>query len=307
MTNYSFPEYIDSTMMEDALCDRKFFNKWVRQWQPIGGSVHLTAGGAYAAGLHAFRMSFYSPGPDWGVYDRAIGAGWRAIVDAWGDFQAPLDSPKQLWRVLEAFDAHLRKWPPAIDPVQPHMVRNLPAAEISFALPMDVNHPETGDPINYVGRIDLVGEFQQALWVIDDKTCTQLGKTWADKWHLRGQFQGYMSVARDYGYSVTGAIIRGACFYANRIECVETFVHWRPWLAEEWWESLNFRVGRLVDCYRSGYWPKAFNEACTMFSGCDFRSLCLHPHEHTLAPVEYERHIWDPVNRVDRREDISPP
>lgn len=305
LTRPPFPEYIDSTMMEDAICSRKFYYRFIHQWNKIGGSVHLHAGAALADGLHAYRASYYAPGPFCGDYTHAVAEGWRHIVDKWGDYKAPLDSPKQLWRVLEAFGEYVHHWSPLTDHITPHTVNNLPAAEISFAEPLKVLHPLTGDPIHYVGRIDLVGVFEKALWIIDDKTCTQLGKTWMDSWLLRGQFQGYMRVAREYGYPVIGTKIRAACFRSKGVELAEATVLWRDWLADEWWDSVNFRVAHLLERWHGNYWPKSFNSACTAYSGCDFRSICLTPDESLVVPFEYERHIWDPVNRVDRTEPIN--
>lgn len=53
-----FPHAIDSTMLATfRSCPQKFFRQYIQHWKPKTESVHLIAGGAFAAGIEAARLS----------------------------------------------------------------------------------------------------------------------------------------------------------------------------------------------------------------------------------------------------------
>lgn len=202
MTNTSaqpevtFPEVIDSTMLADAKkCLQLFQYQRIRGFDSPSPSIHLHAGAVFAHGLETARKLFYGAG--WTEPD-AIEAAQIEMITAWGDY-SPMFSwdpgaeweSKWLDRLVQALDFYFSVWPMPRDLVQPLMGENGPTVEFKFAVPLDIMHPETGNPILYAGRFDMFGEYGDGTWVVDEKTTKQLGPTWAAQWDLRSQFTGY--------------------------------------------------------------------------------------------------------------------
>ena len=69
----TFPQAVDSTMLATfRSCPQKFFRQYVEHWKPKAESVHLVAGGAFAAGIEEARRAFYEQGW-WAQDSEAIG------------------------------------------------------------------------------------------------------------------------------------------------------------------------------------------------------------------------------------------
>ena len=184
MTRPPFPSVIDSSLMSHfRACPRSAYLESFEHWKHKAKSVHLHAGAAYARGLEVARLAYYQDGltePD------AIARGLGALMEAYGDFECPPDSAKSLERMCGAFEFYFSHYPMGTDSLQP---ATLPGGrlgiEFSFAEPIDLEHPETGDPLLYCGRFDMIGEYAGQIFGEDDKTASQLGPSWAKQWDLR--------------------------------------------------------------------------------------------------------------------------
>lgn len=297
----TFPSIVDSTMLSDVgLCHRKVYWAWFRHKVPALGSIHLVAGGAYARGLEVARKLYYSRDsayyPD--KIQNAMPAAWRAAVSAWDGFQAPEKSPKQLWRVLEAIDYYFRAWPPGTDHLQPYeLAPGRPAIEFTFAFPLpDCFHPETGDPILYAGRIDEIATLDNQLFVLDDKTASELGPAWPQKWDLRGQFLGYMhAVDQMLHLKLAGVAVRAMCFRKHGYETAEKLIFFQPWQVEEWLEATVQKVQGLIEAYKRNRFVKAYGEPCAMYGGCNYRTLCTKREPELWLEPDYVDYEWSPI------------
>jgi hypothetical protein len=302
----SFPERVDSTALSAArLCSRQWYWNWLRHMEPKASSIHLVAGGAYARGLEVARRLFYTGDPRFYLnIDACLPYAWRAAVDHWGFFEANPEENKQLWRILEAIDLYFREFPPASDHVQPmRWGSGKPAIEFTFAFPLQGTvHPVTGNPILYTGRLDMIGERSPgSLWLVDDKTCSQLGAQWAYQWDLRSQFLGYMSAISDaVRKPVEGCLVRGMCFRKHGYETAEKLVHFHQWQAEEWLDGTTRLVQRLIDEHQQGRYDKAYSDACNMYGGCNFRDLCTHRDPEAWVNADYQQFTWDPLTLESR-------
>lgn len=185
-----FPSVIDSTLMSHfRACGRKAYLESFEHWKPRTHSVHLHAGAAFARGLEVAREQFYGAG----LPERdAIAGGMKALVESYGAFECPPDSAKSLERMMGAFEFYFSEYPMSSDSAKP---ATLPGGglgvEFNFAQPMDIKHPETGDPLVYCGRFDMICDYAGALYGEDDKTTSQLGASWSRTWDLRSQFTAY--------------------------------------------------------------------------------------------------------------------
>ena len=178
MTRPMFPHTIDSTILASfRACPQKAYLQYVQHWKPKEQSVHLIAGGAFAAGIEAARNSFYVLGTD---APTAEGAGLSALLQHYGDFQCPEDSAKSPERMCGALEFYFDRYPLGADGAEPITLANgRRGIEFSFAEPLPFNHPVTGDPILYTGRSDMIAHRAGGTYVYDEKTTSALGASWS--------------------------------------------------------------------------------------------------------------------------------
>lgn len=293
-TPYPFPRAIDSTMRSEFVnCPTKFYWSHIRKLGPKEPSADLHAGGAYARGLEIIRRSFYVEKVPFSV---AFERGVLAAIEYWGDYDPPAHKQqKNLDRVLGAMAYYFNQWPIETDYIQPHQWTGGDGIEFTFAMPMDLLHPETGEPLFYAGRFDMLAEYNGQLWVEDDKTTSQLGPTWGNKWNLRGQFTGYCKAARDFDLPVAGAIIRGLSFLKNGYGHAEAITARPDWFIEKWWEQLHYDAERMIQAWQDNRWDQNFGDSCDSFSGCPFTRLCLTPEPEAWIEGNYGVRDWDPL------------
>lgn len=293
-----FPELIDSTMRNDFVsCEHLFELARVYGLSPLGGSVHLIAGGAFAKGVETVRKLVYRDGMN--EMDAIV----QGVIAAWIEYGAfePGDRyvHKSAERVAYALVEYFTEYPCATDKIQPYFrADGKPAIEFEFSFPLETKHPGTGNPLLYGGRFDMVGKYLSSLWVIDEKTATRLGPTWLRSFTLRGQLLGYTFAARSFGLPVNGFIVRGISFlrdYYGHAEVVEVVPEYR---LQQWREQLEVDAERMVRAWEAGRFSFAFGEACNSYGGCPFRNLCDKQDWREWWQQYNEISYWNPLERT---------
>lgn len=297
-----FPTVIDNSLMSAfRSCPQKCFREYFEHWKPKTPNVHLHAGGAYAKGMEAARVAYYIDGKTQG---ESIAIGLHALIHAYGDFECPPDSAKSCERLAGAFEFYFSCYPlekdKAIPMALPGGKRGI---EFSFAEPIDIEHPETGDPLLYVGRLDGLMNYAGAIYGLDDKTTSQLGASWPRQWDLRSQFTGYSWGVRKADIKLEGFIIRGVSILKTKYDTLQPITYRPDWMVDEWYTQLIRDIGRMKRCWQEGYWDFDFDEACNSFGGCIFRTVCMSKPEKRVQWLEtgFERRRWDPVTRTETR------
>lgn len=312
-SRFSLPSYIDSSTLSTwRSCRRKYFWGTLNSLYPSGKSVHLIAGGAIAAGMEAARkLVFSSPEPKSVHLDDQLEVAFHAFAKEWGSYEAPENSPKDAINSFSALAAYLEEYPPATDVVQP-LIRpdGTPTVEFTFAIPVDVPHPDTGDPFVFVGRFDLLGSFNGLPAVVDEKTTSQLGFTWADQWQLRGQFMGYIWACQQLGYPVSTAIVRGIAILKRDIKFATAVVQMSQHLIDRWHSMLIADLREISFAYtqlKAGaedehLYPYNFADSCSSYGGCAFMSLCSARNAEPYFS-NFIHHRWDPLAKQPVKED----
>lgn len=294
-----FPAVVDSTMRSAFVeCPQKFYQSYVLNLAPKGKSIHLVAGGAFAKGLEVTRKAFWDfEAPP----EEAIEMGMAAAIAAYDPEVNEPGHQKSLDRVLVAMTSYFQTYPLGEDPIKPFCPENSEkhSIEFSFAIPLPIMNVSTGEPIIYSGRFDLLGVFQDAIWVVDEKTATQLGASWGRKFDLRAQMTGYCWGAREYGYPVAGAIIRGIGFLKTQITHAQVMTHRAPWLVDRWYAQLLRDIQRMQECYTAGIWDYAYGDACDAYGGCQFLNVCTKEDPTKWYPMYFEHRKWDPLHKED--------
>jgi hypothetical protein len=272
----------------------------MRHFKHTSPSIHLHAGKAWAGALEEARLAFYKEGKS---PEDAQALGLKELIRLYGSFEVPKRyENKSLPRLMEAFAYYFHAFPLETDPVQPFMGRSGPMVEFSFALPLDPDllHPETGEPIIYSGRADMIATYAGALSIYDDKTTSALGASWAEQWDRRSQFSGYTWAARAYGIPVTQVVVRGIAFLKTQINHAQALTTRTDHHIQEWHTQAVRDIKRAIACWKDGYWDVALNESCTAYGGCLFKQPCTSPNpEPWLTGGNYAVRIWNPVTREE--------
>ena len=295
---FPFPELLDNTALSSfKKCPLDWYYSSLRNLAHKGKNIHLHAGGSYAAGLEAARRAFYDQGAD---EETAIVAGLQTLTLFWGDHDVPLDEAKSFPRVFLALIEYFIQYPLETDIIKPFRLANGKSAiEFTFAVPLSINHPVTGQPLLYGGRFDMLAERDGVLFAEDDKTASQLGSQWNRNWLLDSQFTGYTFAAQSFGYPVAGAIIRGLSFLKGGFGHAQSIVYRPDWQIERWLETTEYCVKQMILLWESNYFPPTLDKsACNSYGGCAYSPLCESRDPEAWIPVHYEPRNWNPLEKV---------
>lgn len=293
-----FPNTVDSTILSTfRSCPQKFSLQYVQHWKPLAQSVHLVAGGAFASGIEAARNAFYIAGQS---AEDAEAVGLSALVAHYGDFECPAESAKSLERMCGALEFYFSNYPLGADGAVPiTLASGRRGIEFSFAEPLEVKHPVTGDPILYTGRSDMIAERAGGVYIYDEKTTSSLGATWGRQWEMRSQFTGYSWAARKQGIKTHGAIVRGVSILKTKYDTLEVPTYRSDYELDRWEDQVNRDIRRMIQCWEQGYWDWNLDGACTDYGGCSFVKVCKSSDPEQWLPAYFEQRVWDPLARKE--------
>jgi hypothetical protein len=319
-----FPELIDASLLAafkscPQLCKKTYFE----HYKSKGQSVHLLAGGAFAKGMEVAREAFYCGTHDeprhesdpqgqkhlkWvkvpntpDDQDEAVALGMQALLAFYGDFECPPDSAKSAERMVGAFEFYFHNYPldHTNDPIL--LPGGKRAIELSFAEPIPISHPVTGNPLLYCGRLDAILNFAGGHYVTDEKTTTQLGASWSRQWDLRSQFTGYAWGARQTGIKVDGALVRGVSILKTKYETQQAPINHPDWKIDRWYEEMLNWVRDLTICWDTGKFRHNLDHACAEYGGCQFRDACSTQDETPWLETYFEKRKWNPLLRTESK------
>lgn len=294
-----FPHTIDSTILGAFRgCRQKFFRQYVEHWKPKAQSVHLVAGGAFAEGIEKARNAFYVDGFS---PEDAEAIGLRALIGRYGDFECPPDSAKSLERMLGALEFYFQRYPLGADGADPI---TLPSGrrgiEFSFAEPLTIKHPVTGDPILYTGRSDMIAHRAGGIYIYDEKTTSSLGAQWGNQFEMRSQFTGYEWALLKQGIKADGSIVRGISILKTKYDTLEVPTYRSTYEIDRWEQQTIRDVKAMIQCWEEGYWDYDLGEACNSYGQCSFTKICKSSDPETWLPTFFEQRVWDPLLREEK-------
>lgn len=296
-----FPEAISNTIREAFVqCPRKAYWGYIRRQAPQGESIHLVAGGSFAKGLEITRKAFYEHNKS---SFEAQAEGFEAMRLRYNGFDVEHgmeDHNKGFSNLTKAFTDYFFEYPLETDRLKPLMQNGKASVEFSFAIPTEVLHPVTGNPILYAGKFDMLATDGDVLWVEDEKTTSQLGSQWSSQWDLNSQFTGYCYAARSYGYPVAGAIIRGIGLLKTKISHQQVPITRAPWQIDRWWKQMNRDLRMMVAMWEadSGLgeeFSMALGAACTSYGACPYKRLCEAQNAEEWLSVYYRPSEYEPL------------
>ncbi|MCA3705037.1 MAG: PD-(D/E)XK nuclease family protein [Methylobacterium sp.] len=301
-TKPMFPHVIDSTMLSAfRSCPQKMFRSYVEHWKPKNESVHLVAGGAFASGIEAAREAYFLHGKT--HRDDYTQVGIERLIQKYGHFEPPetgSGSAKTCERMVGALEFYFEHYPLGEDGLEPLQFPNGKfAIEFGFAEPLPISHPESGQPLLFAGRADMLGSFAGSRYSVDEKTTSSLGASWARQWEMRSQFTAYNWAARQAGIALDGTIVRGISILKTKYETLEVLTYRPDWEIDRWLQQTCADIRRMIACWATGYWDWSLDGACTEYGGCSFQQVCKSQDPMTWLPMSFDRRVWDPLGRQE--------
>ena len=329
MQNF-FPLVWDSTQLSAYnSCQIRWFRNHVQHLQQKE-STDLIAGGAFAHGVHKARVAFYeNKASTFG----AINVGIEALYEEYGDYFDPFKPAKSSHRMALALESYFNEYDLKYDECQPLQLSDGKySIEYSMLEPiLDANgnpllHPTLKLPLLFSGRIDMLAKHAGGIYLVDEKTTgSYFSKNWAHQWQTRGQFTGYVWLARQSNipelHNVIGAIIRGICVPTstatkqetidNFYSSIETIKHISGITARndhevDCWHrdmlrSITAALGSYTEYLSAGekepekYFSGNWGSSCTDYGrGCMFIDTCKSPNGERFLESELEQYIWRP-------------
>lgn len=294
---YELPLFVDSSMVATfRACPRKFYLTYCHNLKPRGTSIHLAAGSAMAAALHAARQAQGASASPLSQ-EELLEASMGPFLTEWGSCPSDPEHPKNIHNTFYALELYLERFHPFYDPIQPlRGADGRITSEYSFAIPLTSTHPR-GDPFIYVGRFDLLGRYAEndLLVVLDDKTSGSLGSYWLRQWDMRGQFLGYLWALRSLGYDISHVVVRGVGLLKTDILFQTVPLEYPSFLIERWQVELYNTLELMKLCFSENHFPYSFGDACSSFGGCPMKDLCMNKDPDQWLN-NYEVSIWNPVS-----------
>jgi len=291
-----FPRAIDNTMRSAfRKCPTAFALGYCQSLASPEPSVHLHAGAAYAKGLEVARKSSYTEGRP---FEESILEGILALFSSYGEFDAG-DSAKTAIAMAGALLAYCFQYPFEDDFVKPIQISpSRSGIEFSFALPLPLNHPVTGDPIMFAGRSDMICAYKETgdIMIEDDKTASQLGSSWSRQWDMDSQMAGYIYAAHQFGIPVIGGIFRGVSILKNGYGHAQVIQTRHEWELARWYEEFLNDVYAMLKAWESGVFSQTLDKAaCAAYSGCSFKPVCSSRFPDGVIQTNYVQRLWDPL------------
>jgi hypothetical protein len=179
------------------------------------------------------------------------------------------------------------------------------AIEFTFAIPLDPSqgfplHPQTGLPILYTGRFDMLAQTASGTnFILDDKTCSQMGLNFTTSMKLRSQFTGYKWACDQSGIDTSGIIVRATCIQKTQIAFAELQETRPDHLVAQWHRQLVADVSSMVEMWeaRGSFHSFEMNldDSCGSYGGCPFLDVCLSKKPEDVLRMMYVDTHWDPL------------
>lgn len=313
-----FPHAVDNTMRSSLTrCQKQAYWRHELGLVSAGESrVDLVAGGAFAKGCEVARKAFYAEGKQ---DTAAVKMGYEALMDNYGTFACPKDSNKSADRMGGALLYYFGEHPLTTEKMVP--LRLAPGKwgiEMGFSFPIEnmrVHHPD-GGAMEYAGRFDMLGyDYTQPnmeeVWVVDEKTTSQMGEKWVNQWPMDGQMTGYIWAARkildQYGFqkvNVAGAIINGVAIRTltskiGAYECARFKTTREDWEVQRWFSQMRKDVEDWIIASKNSDHNYALGHACAYYlNPCEFVPLCKAKNPDRLMDGSYVVRFWDPREKT---------
>ena len=286
--------YDFTTLDTFQTCRRKYYYFAVRNLQTKTKSNALLFGGAIHNALDIYYIA-RKAGEDGGM-EKAITAFEQEFVDREGDEIRTLATGTKLLRNYADVYAN-----------EPFVVVGKP--ETGFVYPID--------DVLMGGRMDLLVEWDDVLWVMEHKTTSKIGASYFKQFALDKQITGYIVGAETYtGRKVMGCMVNvlqpwkevkrvSAKTKTMRDHYMRDPMTRSPALKERYKLNIQRIVRDIEWCEANNeFYEAEKKEACFYYNyDCPYRQLCQFGEDEKLIEQEYVVSKWEPYKIEDTKEE----
>jgi hypothetical protein len=288
----------NSSLASLRTCARKYYYQNVLGLRPRAQNVHLIFGTLYHGALeHYDRLR--AEGKD---YQTSLRDTVRKLTEDSKDFQSDhkTKNRRTLLRAVLGYLDHFKD-----DPAKTLILDNgQPAVELSFRFEIDLQTPFQ-TPYMLTGHLDRIASFDNDLYVLDRKTTSKsFAYDFMETFKPSGQMMQYTSGAKVVFHpQIKGVIIDAVYISANLDEYSRFMAGYTAGQLEEWFQNTTFFIKLAEQYQEKESWPQNF-EACHVYSGCVFRSLCGRDPSvrEMVIKTEFVVDRWDPLKTRERPE-----
>jgi hypothetical protein len=107
-----------------------------------------------------------------------------------------------------------------------------------------------------------------------------------------------MYAARSFDLPVQQMLVRGVCFYKDKIAFAEATMSCKPYLLDRWYEQVVKDYKKMVQSYLDDEWDYDFDFACQR--GCPYPDLCTSANEERWQKLNFEEqpNRWNPLQVI---------
>lgn len=268
-----YPVFDSSALKCFARCPRKFYWRYIRQLVP---KHYKPAPLNFGSAIHEAMRIWYAEQD----IDGAIEIFHKIWEDRFGDDK----------RTHEKGEKILKKYAETY-PKEPFEIIGEP--EMGFTVDLEGNE--------YVGRFDLVIEWNGEMYVLDHKTSSRMGYNYFHRYRPDFQMTGYTWAAEQvFDRPCAGVMINVLYFTKTKIDF---FRDTSPRMPHEKQEFVTYATNRMANIKarnpdRMKDWEQKW-VACTDWGTCQFRELCISAEPERLVPLMFKVEPWDPREEFD--------
>lgn len=290
---------LDATKLQAyAACPRKYFYEYSMGWRSDRPSNHLIFGQAWHSALEqlyteGFTLDGYKKGLD--AFLTTYRAVWPETTDSWFGGKTPEAASIALMQYIKEYCSDLYDW-------------QILATEIVDQVPLS-EHPK--DLLTV--KLDMIVQDTKTnqILIVEHKTGSSSGPSWANQWHLSLQVGGYI-YACNYFYhqELTPCLVDGVFFLKTKRNFQREQVVRSSMSMQNWATTVSSLIARIEVDYRDlAFFAEPQQEilscfaqnptACSNYGGCEFFDLCTcmpNPLAHSSnPPTGFTTHWWNPL------------
>lgn len=274
----------------------------------FGGSMHSILEARYAYGTDV------EPNTE----PRMIAAAQASFME----WEPPLDDFRNLDQAIACLQAYNKAYPKESFKILE--VNGHAGTETPFAVPIaeikvgtNVYIMDTDDeepkvrylsylPVIFTGRIDLVIEQMNTIWLMDHKTSSIGGQFAFAPFYTDSQFKGYAWAVKQLldlprypaGVKINLLINRKPTRTGKSIEFLRDDINFSECVIDEWKDNFISLVGAYLNCIIDQKFPMSTPACISKFGKCEFYDVCSLPVAQRalmLNSGNYTDRTWDPI------------
>lgn len=243
-----FPQIISNTDLSLlSQCHLRYFRERIQHLRRKNSVYNedLSAGGAFAKGIQEVREAYYKKGLS---EQTALEMGkFRLQEEMEKEEETDEGQLKSPERMKLALETYFKKFPLADEELIPvYDEEGKLGVEYGITAELPILHPETGEPLIFKGKLDLLGSENGKLYILDEKTTKAIPKNQAALLQASGQFLGYAWLAQQKGHKVSEARIRKVSIQVKEIKVEEFVIPLTQFAIDRWYEALLDKLISLV-------------------------------------------------------------